>query len=283
VTTGQIQREGGRYAYLAVSIIIAGVLISASIVFAVPDSVTITKTDASISTTTLTVGPTTSENTNTSIDAALLLACSQSRTVSGAQNPSGVWDVFTSTNQPVVICLQLYYYNPTAPVTVNVSQALFIHALTYIPNGSSSYARSFSGASNFTVMSSQNQLVLGGPNNENEGAILAYSITAKPGASGTYELSFIPSAGTSNLMLDSQEPLQCGYYGQLVAGNGQPNYVQITQCITYTTTNQDSASTTTATSSDYHTIPGIQYPLLNDLIYFRAAGVANSAQTDSVG
>ena len=84
-------------------------------------------------------------------------------------------------------------------------------------------------------------------------------------------------------MLDSQEPLQCGYYGQLVAGNGQPNYVQITQCITYTTTNQDSASTTTATSSDYHTIPGIQYPLLNDLIYFRAAGVANSAQTDSVG
>lgn len=287
MTTSQPVRKGGHYTSLAAAIIIAAVLISASILYATSTPTTVTKTVPEITTTTQTTTltvistnfatPTTSVNTNTSIEAALLSICSQARSPG-----SGVWKLVAGTNLAAVICFQLYYYDSTTPLTLNASQALSIQALQYTANGSVNYPRSFSGASNFTVTASQNQLVIGGPNNENEGSVLAYGITAKSGANGAYQLSFIPSVGLSNWMLSSQEPLQCGYYGQLVAGTGQPNYVQPTGCITYRTTTQSSTSATTS-SSNYHTAPGISYPLLNGDIYFQITGVANSTQIGGIG
>ena len=89
-----------------------------------------------------------------------------------------------------MICLQYYYYNTTAPLTLNLTGGPAIQALQYIQNGSESYPRTFNGASNFTVMASQNQLVIGGPSSENEGVTVAFAIVAKAGASGTYQLSF---------------------------------------------------------------------------------------------
>jgi hypothetical protein len=180
----------------------------------------------------------------------------------------------------------LYYYNSTAPLALNTTQALSIQALQYIANGSVNYPRSFSGAANFTVTPSQTELTIGGPSNENEGTVIGYAITAKAGASGTYQLSFIPTAcficrlgpTASDWLLTPGEPLNCGYYGQLVAGTGQPNYVQPTGCITYITT-----GATTASSSTPHSIPGISYQLPNGDIGFEITDVTNSTQIGGIG
>ena len=174
-----------------------------------------------------------------------------------------------------MLCIQLYYYNSATPLTLNLTNALSIQALQYIYNGSVGYPRSFNGASNFSITTSQDLLVIGGPSNENEGTIVAYAVTAKAGASGTYQLGFLTSSSLNTWMLGAQEPEQCGYYGQLVAGSGQPNYVQATGCITYSTTY--ASSSTGATSSSSHlTVPGIPYPLISGDIYFRVVGVTNS-------
>ena len=115
---------------------------------------------------------------------------------------------------------------------------------------------------------------MGGPTNENEGIIVAFAVTAKTGASGTYQLGYLPSSSLATWMLAAQEPEQCGYYGQLVAGNGQPSYVQPTGCITYTTTNESSSTATSNSSAP--TIPGISYQLISGDLYFRVVGVAGS-------
>ena len=95
--------------------------------------------------------------------------------------------ISVGTNSPAIICLQLFYYNPSATLTLNLTAFLSIYAVQYGPGT----VRSFSGDSNFTIMASQDQLVLSGPMNENEGAVVGFAITAKQGASGTYQLNLL--------------------------------------------------------------------------------------------
>jgi PQQ-like domain len=211
-----------------------------------------------------------SQSTNgiVSTDASLVEGCPNS----GPE--SGFGTVTVGTTSPALLCIKLYYYSAT-PLTVNLTAALSIQALQYIANGSINYPRSFSGASNFTVTASQSQLTMGGPNSENEGATIAYGVTAKSGSSGTYWLSFFESSGLSAYVLDPQEPMSCAFDGELVAGSGQPDYTQgFNGCITYTTTNQ-SGSTTSSTPSA-PTVPGIPYSLTPGNIYFEIVGVASS-------
>lgn len=258
-------------------------MVSASILYAASISVTVTKTEVStsittqtaISTTTVTATPTTSTSTNAnnSIRATILAICSQDKSPG-----SGVWKLTAGTTQAAVICFQLYYYNSSEPLTLNTTQVLSIQALQYIANGSVNYPRSFSGAANFTVTPSQSELTIGGPSNENEGTVIGYAIIAKSGASGSYQLSFTPTASLTNWLLTSGEPLNCGYYGQLVAGTGQPNYVQPTGCVTYTTT-----GTATTSSTNSHSIPGITYQLLDGDIGFEITDVTNSTQIGGIG
>ena len=190
------------------------------------------------------------------------------------------FEVTAGNSSPAVICLQLYYYSQNA-ITLNLSNTLTIHAIYYIQNGSMGIPVSFSGSANFTVTPSQSQIVLGGPNNENEGSIVAFSILANAGASGTYEVGIFRSYGTSAYELASQ-PNSCGYYGELIAGSGQPNYAQpfFNGCLTYTVTTITSGNTTeaTSTSSTSHSVSGIQYQLLNSYLYFGIIGVTNSTQ-----
>ena len=130
-----------------------------------------------------------------------------------------------------------------------------------------------------TIAASQAQLTLGGPNSENEGTIVAYTITAKPGASGTYQLGFLVSLSTYLL---SQEPESCGDYGQLTAGNGMPNYAQpAVTCITYNIYNSSSCGAdadTSCTSDNSFTVSGVTYPLLSGDVYFKVVGVTNSTR-----
>ena len=159
-----------------------------------------------------------------------LVTCSQAR------SPAGFLEVNASMNPTGLICLQIYYYNSTTSMILNTSQALSIWASKPVGNGSDISQRPLSGASNFTVTASPSRLTVGGPDNENEGAVIAYAITAKPGASGTYWLGVLKSNSQSSYMINSGFPLSCGYDGELVAGNGQPDYAQFRGgCITFIT------------------------------------------------
>ena len=185
----------------------------------------------------------------------------------------GFGSVLAGTSSPAIICIQLYYYGE--PLTLNLSTALSISALYYVYNASVGTPTSFDGSSNFTIVMSQATVRIGGSSNENEGIVIAYAIKSIHGASGTYELGFISSSALDHWLIAS-EPEECGYYGQIVAGSGQPNYVSPTGCITYATTYLSGSETTN--TSGYHTVSGVSYPLLNDNLYFRVVGIANSTQ-----
>jgi hypothetical protein len=204
---------------------------------------TVTSTFASVTTTTITVSITGNSS-------SLLAQCSHAE----APFLSGLLlgAVTVGTNTPAVICVQYYYFS-SVPTTLATS--MMIQAAQ--PN------RTFSGNSNFTIGASANHVVFGGPRNEDEGVVVAFAVTAKPGASGTYELVF-----SGNYMLAPMEPAECYYYDTLVAGNGSPFYVYPEGCITYAVTG--------TSAGNLPSIPGIQYPILTDTLYFRIVGVINS-------
>jgi len=215
----------------------------------------ITSSFTAVSTTTMTV--TTTGNSSRDQFPVMLNSSGLPDQCSHAEAPASdgllFGTVIAGTNTPAIICVQFYYFNSTALTTLPTS--IMIQAAQ--PN------RSFSGDSNFTISASENQLVFGGPQNENEGAVVAFAVTPKPGTSGTYELSF-----SSNYMLSSTEPADCPYYGTLEAGNGQPLYVFPTGCLTYITSGTNTSS--------LPTIQGVQYPILTNTLYFRVVGVINS-------
>ncbi len=98
----------------------------------------------------------------------------------------------------------------------------------------------------------------------NDQRFVAFAVTAKPGTSGTYELEF----STGGYMLTGSEPVQCAFLGELIAGNGHPDYTLPGGCLTIAETSTSNASSPT--------IPGIAYPIYDNLLYFRVIGVINS-------
>jgi len=204
---------------------------------------TITSTFTAVTATTMTV----SIAGNSS---ALLVQCSHAETPASFGLGLGV--VVAGTDTPAVICVQFYYFSSVPTV---LATSVMIQAAQ--PN------RTFSGDSNFTVSASANHLLFGGPQNEDEGAVVAFAVTAKSGASGTYELVF---SGT--YMLSDSEPVECYYYETLVAGRGSPLYVYPEGCITYAVTG--------TSTGNLPSIQGIQYPILTNTLYFRIVGAINS-------
>ena len=181
----------------------------------------------------------------------LLAQCAHAET----PTPTGLLfgTVTAGTRTPAIICVQFYYFNLTTPTTL--APSMMIQAVQ--PN------RSLSGDSNFTINTSEDTLIFGGPQDEDEGAVVAFAVTAKPGASGTYELSF-----SGDYMLTPIEPAECAYYGTLVAGDGHPLYVFPGGCITYNTSG--------TTTNSLPTIQGVPYPILTNTLFFRVVGVINS-------
>jgi len=211
-----------------------------------------------------TTEPTTSTSTSVTISGDTFLAQCPGWPSSG----SGFGFVTTGPSSPAVICLQIYYYNaPFAPVTLNLTSAISIQAVQYIANGSGSSPRTFDGMSNFTIVPSQSQLTIGGPKNESEGTVIFYAILSKPGASGTYELGLFPSSSLSVYMLGPQESESCGVYGQILAGDGRPNYAQ---------ENVGCMNVVNVGGLQYK-VPGIPYQLRLGDTYFRMDGVTNTS------
>jgi len=117
-------------------------------------------------------------------------------------------------------------------------------------------------AANFTVAASTDQLTLGGPANEGEGTVLAYSITAKAGASGTYQVAL------QRYQLGPQGPWEDCANGDLVAGNGQPNYVPPNEgCLPIL-----------ISGGTQFSIPGLGYTVPGGILLYRIISLTNSTQ-----
>lgn len=268
-----------RVAILAV-ILIAGVMV-ASLVLLGPSQLrsnqlssdsTKETTNSKVTSNSTTFSGSTGSSAETSINESsvtsqanqtLLAECSDS------SNLSQPIRVVAGTISPAVICFQLYYFDLSAPKTLNMTDFLEFHAVQYPPGA----VRVFDGTANFTVVASQGEVVLGGPTNQSEGVVVAFAVTAKPGASGTYQLDTrlqVQGEGETPptpVRLGSDYPGQCGDYGVVVAGNGEPNY-----------SGQDIHCTVWATSTTGWTVPGVPYKLDSGYLYFRIV-----AERDSPG
>ncbi len=257
----EVEVQAGRsFGRLAIAVIVAGVLVSATL-YATVGQAPRTITRLSVSTTTTTVTETTAITTTvtsppntTSFQEALQAKCS---------NPSSIGmfpTVTTNSSSAAVLCVRAYFFSSNQTYAVNASQVLGI-------NGYSASNVYFDGSSNFMVISSSDQILVGGPDNENEGAVMAFAMIAKPGASGTYQIGL-----GSTWVLGPGGPEQCGYYGELVAGPGQPNYINkgFSGCIAYTV----SFSGTAATNSTKYPVLN-NYVLYNDALYLQISGAGS--------
>lgn len=131
-----------------------------------------------------------------------------------------------SINSTAHICAKYYYYNLNNTITVNTS----LLKVMYYNNSTGSHIDQ-----NFTISTSPSSITIGGPNNENEGAVVVYNITPKSGGNGTFEGSmasmFWMNSGHSEMEL-------CDYRFRIVVGNGVPNFLFFfNSCLTLTTVN----------------------------------------------
>ncbi|MGH9918245.1 MAG: hypothetical protein ACRD6W_05155 [Nitrososphaerales archaeon] len=210
----------------------------------------------------------------TSTNSSVNSECSATRTTS-PDDYLQFGTVAAGTESPATVCVELYYFS-ASPESLNLTNPLSIVAEQGTQNGETN---SFSGSSNFTVSSSQEEIVMGGAGSQNEGTLVAFSIAAEPGASGTYYLGFA-IGGLAAYLLESQEPVICKYYGYIEAGDGQPSYttyVPPTTCLTISSSYYCD-TTTSASSSACETVPGVSYPLVDGNLYFRVISVTNSGQ-----
>jgi len=242
-----------------VTALVIGLLVGAAATYALAGTLGRT------STTTTTLPALTNTTTETVTQASVTVSTENVTLVSSpllANCPTAVqtpwFGTLDASNSPVTICFQVYEFNSTSEVTLNTTDLLSITGYP-APHGGAV----FSGIGNFTVSSSVDYLSIGGPDNANEGTIVAYTITSKPGASGTY---FMQLAGGYLLGGDPGETCTGGA-GELVAGNGQPNYALPGNCITHV-----------YSSVQTYTIPGVTYQIVGNYLYYRIYGVGNSTR-----
>jgi hypothetical protein len=193
----------------------------------------------------------------------------------GGNAVSGYWfgDLAVGTiTSSAIICLQLYEFNATSPITVDPAGLIAISGVNSLIS-----EQMVNGASNFTITSSSNSLELGGPTNANEGVVVALSVTAKPGASGTYwatvqqgyrEVTAVPQGVQEGLYLAGNNGggERDGPNGILVAGTGQPDYA---------TNLGFSPVVLECTTSAFH-IQGVAYNVCPDMLYYRVIAATNS-------
>jgi hypothetical protein len=211
-----------------------------------------TKTETSTSTSVTT----TTETTTTTSVVTLPSGCLPSQSYGYSTGT-----LVAGARSPAIICVQVYWFNSTAPLVLNATSLLQIEGCEGCGTPGEGEQLSDAGA-NFTVAASVDQLLLGGPTNANEGTILALSITAKPGASGIYQLAL------QRAQLESEGGYESCPNGDLVAGNGQPNYVPPNEiCLPII-----------ITGGTQFSIPGLGYTAPGGVLLYRIISLTNSTQ-----
>ena len=274
-------RKKRNLAYIAAAILVAAVLVSATLIL-VPLSrppTTVTETSATTATETTTTTSTsvttaTETTTSTSVTTATQTSTSTSittttettTTTSEVILPAGCspsesngyssGTLVGGTSSPAIVCIQVYWFNSTAPIVLNATSLLELEGNPPNP------------AANFTVAASTYQLTLGGPANAGEGTVLEYLITAKEGASGTYWLRVGGSTWSQGVQLGPLQLQECGYNYDLVAGNSQPNY----------TAGMTSLCIAIVSGGQQFSIPGVSYTVPADYLCYRIISLTNSTQ-----
>jgi len=264
--------------YVAAAILVAGVLLSATVILVPlsrpPTTVTETSvTTATDTTTSTSVSTTTATSTLTSLTTTTETTTSTSittttettTTTSVVTLPAGCLPsqsngyssgtLVAGASSPAMICVQVYEFNSTSPIVLDTASLLEIEGFS-----PSSGQPILDPAANFTVAASVDQLTLGGPANAGEGTVLAFAITARPGASGTYQLAL------QRAQLGPDGPWEDCANGDLVAGNGQPNYVPPNEaCLPIY-----------ITGGEQFSIPGLGYTVPGGILLYRIISLTNS-------
>jgi hypothetical protein len=132
--------------------------------------------------------------------------------------------------------------------------------------------------SNFTVSSSQGEVMMGGPANLGEGTVVGYSILANPGVTGTFWLGFGFELTKGPILMLSQTAEGCVWYGQVVAGNVSAFSSPNSGCDNLSNWSGYCTSTVNSSSSQCSTIPGVPYPLIHGRPFFRVVSVTSSTR-----
>jgi len=218
-------RNRNRYTIAAAAVIAAAGIALASFAFVAGPvrTVTSTTTVAQTVTVTATVNQTVMQSLN-----SLQIDCLENPAVNNAL-ATDYPELAVSGSSTALLCVRVYYFNSTNAIDYNFTKSLGIAGFKYPPNAQ---PIGFGGEANFTVTPTQDEITLGGPSNENEGAVIGWAISAQPGASGSYELDF--GAQVIDLF-GPHDALDCGSYGTLAAGNGEPSYLLqgFVGCISY--------------------------------------------------
>jgi hypothetical protein len=283
-----LQGNGKRSpAYIAAAIIVAGVLVSATLILVPLSHSPTTITEVSVTTSTETMTSTSTSVTistettnstsvttdyipiNDSGDSALLADCVPTELYGFPANGALV----AGPSSPAIICVRVYWFNSTAPFVLNTTSLLQIGGYAQAGAG-----QPFDGGMNFTVTASVDQLLLGGSTNANEGTILAFAITAKPGASGTYQLAVAQSP--RGFQLGSGQPYYCGPNGDLVAGTGQPDYVpsSITRLCSDVVTSGTNSFSIPGVGPDCEHENGCEQQVPAGVLFYKIISVTNSTQ-----
>jgi hypothetical protein len=173
--------------------------------------------------------PSTIIETSTSNSTSLISGCAPA-TVTPI-NGYGA-NITLPAGQTLNFCVQLYYYSSTAdagPATVNLTRFASLESLfgSQLHTALTNFTITYATAQGTETPSSVH---IGGPSNENEGFLVEYQITPKPGiTNGAYGLNLEadepnPSGGVEGCTTDFL----------IVLGNGVPNYDNVGSCVDIT-------------------------------------------------
>jgi hypothetical protein len=247
------------FAYIAAAILVGAVLVSAALLV---NPLSRTTTVTSVSTDYPGVPPVVPVTITTTSTATSTVYYSDTVTTTqtipagcpSLSNANGFGTILASDISPAIICVRLYEF-ASSPTIVNTTSLLSIFGDEGPVYGQSAVN------GNFTLSSSLPMLTLGGPNNLDEGTVIAYTVNAKQGASGTYGLQM-----DGFELVTSVQAQKCGIEGLVVAGTGQPNY----------------AATITSLCIDFvgpgenPELPGLQ--VSNGTLYFGVVDTVNATQ-----
>jgi len=235
--------------YVAAAILVVGLVASAALVFSPLSRPPVTVTETFVTTTTS--------------DVTLAPGCLANQ---GYGTFSGT--LSTEFSFPAIICVQLYWFDSNSSIILNDPTSLL------------QIGGSVNGASNFTVNAylpgcvSACQLGFIGPTGQGEGQLVAFGITANVGASGTYQLNFQSPSDVGT----GPTPVQVYHLGpqglegclgnvDLMAGNGQPNYVPP----------NEACPPVQIPGGGQFGIPGLGYKVPGDALLYRIVSMTNSS------
>ena len=128
-------------------------------------------------------------------------------------DPADAPTINTAENSTAVLCVRFYYYNPNSTMQIIAGNVFGIAGYRQF---NSTFSNGFDGSSNFTIITSSENITIGGPQNLNEGILVEYSIHPNPNSDGTYNYGFQATIYPSLEL--------CNGFGTLVVGDGSPNY-----------------------------------------------------------